>query len=101
MPPISAVSALVDRATLSPQPVSAATPLPAGTRAGLLQLEPDRVLTHTAPASFSPFSPSVLGPPMSAVLPSPESATLQPCKRPLDSGLPMSASPCCFHLPSS
>ncbi len=70
-PPISAVSPSAESATLSPNLPSPVSPVPVSFSPCWLQVEPERVNTQAAP-----LSPSSRGPPISAVLPSAESATL-------------------------
>ncbi len=89
-PPISAISPLEERPTLSPKlglrPLES---LAVSFSPCWVQVEPERVNIHAAPrALLSPL------PPISAVLPSEESATLTPNRPSPLSPPPVSFSPC-------
>src|SRR5271166_1270298 len=81
-PPTRAVPASADSATLVPNSPLPASPSPCSS-ACCVHVAPERVNTHAAPA-WVEFS----SPPIRAVLPSPDSATLRP-----NSPLPISPSP--------
>ncbi len=71
-PPISAVLPSSESATLSPNEDSSSAPLPVSFPPCWLQEPSERTNTQAAPTSLS------VGAPISAVVPSPESATLAP-----------------------
>src|SRR5689334_308471 len=83
-PPIRAVLPSEESATLLPKFPSPLSSAPVSFGPCWVQVEPERVNTHTAPALFA-------GPPIKAVLPSEESATLQP-----NSPVPLSSAPVSF-----
>ena len=62
-----------DSATLKPNPPAPVSPVPVSLPPCCVQVEPVRVNTHAAPRL--PLSP---GPPIRAVFPSADSATLKP-----------------------
>ena len=90
-PPIRAVLPSPDSATLEPNRARPVSPLPVSFVPCCFQVEPERVNTHAAPTS-----PTSSAPPIRAVLPLADSATLRP-NRPLPvSPLPVSFVPCLF-----
>ena len=82
-PPISAVPPSLDNATLEPNRPLPLAPEPVSLEPCWVQVEPERVNTHAAPTP--PLSER---PPINAVFPSPDSATLQP-----NSPLPIAPEP--------
>ena len=72
-PPISAVPPSSDSATLAPNLPAPVSSEPVSFDPCWVQVEPERVNTHAAPRP-----PLSAGPPISAVLPSPDSDTLAP-----------------------
>ena len=91
-PPITAVLPVAESATASPNSASAFSPLPMSFSPCWVQVEPERVNAHAAPiAALS------VGPPISAVFPSEESATLEPNSPGPASPLPVS-SLCWVHF---
>ena len=87
-PPIRAVLPSEDSATLEPKSASPIAPPGMSFPPCCVQVEPERVNTHAAPTPLSP------GPPISAVLPSEDSATLSPKRAPPISPPPVSFLPC-------
>jgi hypothetical protein len=91
--PMSAVLPSVERATLCPKSEVEPT---VSLLALWLQLVPERVNSHTAPARLLSA-----GAPIRAVEPSPESATLVPnCPATADSPLPTGPEQLLVHVPS-
>jgi hypothetical protein len=97
-PPINAVLPAEESATLTPKSSSSLfAPRPVSFALCCLQVECERVKSHTAPARSRPGS-SFIAAPMSAVSPSEESARPSP-KLPLPaSPAAVSFGPCCVHL---
>ena len=78
-PPISAVLPSAESATLLPNSPSPVSPVPVSFSPCWVQVDPERVNTHAAPTPAGLNVPPLsAGPPISAVLPSAESATLVP-----------------------
>src|SRR3954452_14501362 len=93
-PPISAVLPSSDSATLCPNWPAPVSPLPVSFAPCWVQVPPERVKAHAAPTN-----PLSKGPPIRAVLPSADSATLMP-KRPKPlSSLPVSFVACWVQTP--
>ena len=88
-PPTSAVLPSDDSATLLPWKAAPTAPVPTSFAPCWVQVVPERVNTHTAPAP--PLSSK---PPTSAVLPSDDSATLLPWKAAPTAPVPTSFAPC-------
>jgi hypothetical protein len=95
-PPTSAVPPSAESATLEPKAALPAAPLPVSLLPCWLQVEPERVKIHAAP--LFPSSPE---PPTSAVVPSAESATLNPNRPGPVSPPPVSLSPCGMSAPTA
>src|SRR5262249_37801236 len=88
-PTIAVLPSAVPSATLKPNSAAPDSP-PPSSFACWVQVEPERVKTHAAP-----FSVLFLGPPISAVLPLGDSATLKPWScSPNPPPLPTSLEPC-------
>src|SRR5207245_1620517 len=88
-PPISAVLPSADSATLNPKRAVPISPPPVSFSPCWVQVSPERVNTHAAPTLRSSACP-----PISAVLPSADSATLEPNWPKPDSPPPVSFPPC-------
>ena len=88
-PPISAVPPSPDKATLTPCSAAPTAPLPTSLAPCWDHVEPERVNTHAAPVSLLSCQP-----PISAVSPSPDRATLTPCCAPPPAPVPTSFGPC-------
>src|SRR5579862_895507 len=93
-PPIRAVFPSADRAALWPNRPLPISPLPVSLRPCCVQTPPERVNTQAAPTL--PLSP---GPPIRAVFPSADNATLLPNSPVPVSPLPVSLAPCCVQPP--
>src|SRR6185437_10202021 len=91
-PPISAVFPSPDSATLQPMAAPLVRPVPIRADPCWAHVLPDRTKTYAAPTS-----PLVNGAPISAVLPSHDSATLQP-KNSAGAGA-VSFGPSCVQVP--
>src|SRR3954470_22976931 len=94
-PPTSAVVPSGDSATLQPNWPSPFSPVPVSFAPSCAQAPPERVNTHAAPAE--PSSPS---PPIRAVFPSDDRATLMPNSAEPLAPVPVSFAPCCVHVPA-
>src|SRR5207237_2412370 len=93
LPPISAVFPSSDSATLAPCSAAPTAPLPTSFDPCCDQVDPERVNTHAAPLKLSSHVP-----PISAVHPSPDSATLPPCPAASAAPVPTSFDPCCDQV---
>ena len=78
-----------------PNAAPAVAPAPVSLAPCWLHVEPDRVNTHAAPAPVAPSK----SPPMRAVLPSADRATLDPNAAPAVAPPPVSFGPCWLQLP--
>src|ERR1700726_1362402 len=88
-PPTSAVFPSPESATLTPKAAAPTAPLPVSFAPCWVQVDPERVNTHAAPTKLLSFSP-----PIRAVLPSADNATLTPNRPAPTSPLPVSFEPC-------
>src|SRR5439155_803780 len=93
-PPIRAVLPSADSATPPPKVPAPLSSLPVSFEPCCVQVEPERVNTPTAP----PLAVTSLQPPIRAVLPSADSATLRPTRLVPVSPLTVSFAPCCVQL---
>src|SRR5262245_28414969 len=91
-PPMTAVLPSEERAVAKPKAPSPISSLPVSFGPCCVHVDPERVNTHTAPAALSN------GPPITAVLPSEESATSWPKRAAPLSPLPVSFGPCCVQV---
>src|SRR5205807_508263 len=92
-PPISAVPPSPDKATLTPCSAAPTAPLPTSFDPCCDHVDPERENTHAAPVLLLSCQP-----PISAVPPSPDKATLTPCSAAPTAPLPTSVGPCCDHV---
>src|SRR2546421_8778528 len=93
-PPISAVLPSADSATAPPNAPLPVSSLAVSLAPCWLHVLPERTNAHAAPAEL--LSPP---PPISAVLPSSDSATVPPKEPAPASSLGVSAPPCWLHVP--
>src|SRR5437588_2271559 len=90
---MSAVLPSPDNATLVPWSAAPAAPVPTSFDPCCAHVDPERANTHPAPVLLLSCQP-----PISAVPPSPDKATLTPCSAAPTAPLPTSFDPCCDHV---